>query len=81
MMLAKSEVIDYALGMASVTATLRAAMERSGQTRYAIARATGIPESTLSRFAHGKALRGENIDKLARYLALELRPKANRKGR
>ena len=37
--------------------------------------ATGIPESTLSRFVHGKPLRGENIDKLANYLELVLTTK------
>ena len=60
----------YALDMASVTATLRAALERCGETRYAVSKATGIPESTLSRFvAGGKPLRGENIDKLSGLLA------------
>lgn len=72
------------MGMASVTATLRTALERCGQTRYAVSKATGIPESTLSRFvAGGKPLRGENIDKLSDYLGLALTAKAvkTRKGR
>ncbi|MDX2147330.1 MAG: helix-turn-helix transcriptional regulator [Planctomycetota bacterium] len=65
--------------MASVTATLRTALERCGQTRYAVSKATGIPESTLSRFvAGGKPLRGENIDKLADYLGLVLTAKAGK---
>jgi len=70
--------------MASVTATLRTALERCGQTRYAVSKETGIPESTLSRFvAGGKPLRGENIDKLADYLGLALTAKASKptKGR
>lgn len=70
--------------MASVTATLRRALEQCGQTRYAVSKATGIPQSVLSRFvAGGKPLRGENIDKLADYLGLVLTPKAGtaRKGR
>ncbi len=59
--------------MATVTATLRTALERCGQTRYAVSKATGIPESTLSRFvAGGKPLRGENIDRLCAYLGLKL---------
>lgn len=71
--LAQSEAHWYTGGMASVTATLRTALERCGQTRYAVSKATGIPESTLSRFvAAGKPLRGENIDKLAEYLGLVL---------
>lgn len=58
--------------MATVTVTIRTALRRCGQTRYAVSKATGIPESTLSRFAAGKPLRGENIDKLCRYLGLKL---------
>lgn len=69
------------MGMASVTATLRAALDGCGQTRYAVSKATGIPESTLSRFAvGGKPLRGENIDKLSAHLGLVLVAKAG-KGR
>ena len=65
--------------MPSVTATLRTALERCGQTRYAVSKVTGIPESTLSRFvASGKPLRGENIDKLAAYLGLTLTTKAGK---
>lgn len=70
--------------MATITDVLRRAVESSGQTRYAIARATGIPESTLSRFvAEGKGLRSENIDKLCAHLGLILttRPGKARKGR
>ena len=63
--------------MERVTATLRAALERCGQTRYAVSKATGIPESTLSRFvAGGRGLRSENIDRLCAYLGLTLTTKA-----
>ncbi len=82
--LAQSEALVYAESMATVTATLRSALERCGQSRYAVSKATGIPESTLSRFvAGGKPLRGENIDKLADYLGLWLTEKAGkaRKGK
>lgn len=66
--------------MPSVTATLRIALNTCGETRYAVSKATGIPESTLSRFVGGKPLRGENIDKLSDYLRLELVPRtSNRK--
>lgn len=59
--------------MPSVTHTLRAALERCGETRYAVSKATGIPQSTLSRFvAEGRPLRGENIDILSEYLGLVL---------
>lgn len=73
-MLALSELSWYAALMASVTETLRAALEQCGATRYAVSKATGIPQSTLSRFvAEGRALRGDNIDKLAEHLGLELK--------
>jgi hypothetical protein len=81
--LAQSEALWYAVGMASVTTTLRTALEQCGQTRYAVSKATGIPESTLSRFvAGGKPMRGENIDKLCTYLGLVLtqKPGKRRKG-
>lgn len=76
MTLARTEVPRYTDRMASVTATLRKAVERCGQTRYAVSKATGIPESTLSRFVvGGKPLRGENIDRLCAHLGLTLTAK------
>ena len=60
--------------MGTVSEDLRDVLERSGQTRYAVSKATGIPQSVLSRFVHGKPLRGDNTDTLADYLGLELRP-------
>jgi hypothetical protein len=66
--------------MATVTDTLRRAVEGCGQTRYAIGKATGIPASTLSRFvASGKGLRSENIDKLCAHLGLILVERAGHK--
>jgi len=69
--------------MATVTDTLRREVERCGQTRYAVSKTTGIPESVLSRFIHGQPLRGGNLDKLADYLGLVLTAKAGkaRKGK
>lgn len=86
--LAQREVFVYYGGMATVSETLRRALERCGQTRYMVSKTTGIPESVLSRFAHGQPLRGANFDKLADYLGLILvaRPRrrsqsAGKKGR
>ena len=68
--------------MGSVSETLREALEQSGESRYAVSKATGIPQSVLSRFVHGQPLRGENTDKLAAYLGMELRPvRGTRKAR
>lgn len=78
MTLAQYEAAVYDGGMAMVTETLRRELERCGQTRYKVSRATGIPESVLSRFVHGQPLRGNNLDKLAAYLGLALTRKANK---
>lgn len=69
--------------MATVSETLRRELERCGRTRYAVAQETGIPESVLSRFAHGQPLRGGNLDKLAAHLGMVLvaKPGKGRKGR
>ncbi len=67
------------LDMATVTDTLRRAVERCGTTRYAISKATGIPASVLSRFvASGRGLRSENLDKLCAFLGLVLTTKAGK---
>jgi hypothetical protein len=83
MTLAQQEVTGYDGGMATVSDTLRRALARCGQSRYAVSRATGIPESVLSRFIHGQPLRGANFDRLCAYLGLVLTAKAGktRKGR
>lgn len=76
-LLASIEAFVYTWAMQTVSAALRAALESCGQTRYGVSKATGIPESTLSRFlAGGKPMHGENIDKLAAYLGMVLTTKA-----
>lgn len=62
--------------MATITGILRKALKTCGQSRYAVSRATGILESTHSRFIRGKPLRSEHIDKLCAYLGLQLVVKA-----
>jgi transcriptional regulator with XRE-family HTH domain len=62
---------------APIAGALKAAMKRSGLSRYRISLETGIPQSTLSRFARGTAdLRMESAEKLAVFFGLELLPKA-----
>lgn len=52
---------------------LRRAIENCGMTRYAIAKATGISEPTLSRFMSGeRGLPMKTLDKLADYLDLNI---------
>jgi hypothetical protein len=70
--------------MQTVTDQLRRAVERCGETRYAISKETGIPASVLSRFvAGGRGLRSDNIDRLCLHLGLILttKPGKARKGR
>lgn len=70
--------------MATASEQLRKAVENCGQSRYAIAKATGIPASVLSRFvASGAGLRSQNFDRLCAHLGLVLAPKPTktRKGR
>jgi len=67
--------------MAKLTDTIRRAIETSGQTRYRIAKETGIAASQLCRLVNGESgLRVESIEKLADYLELEIivRPKRRR---
>jgi hypothetical protein len=73
--LATYEVVGYSLAMPTVTDTLRTALERCGESRYAVSKATGIPQSGLSRFAAGHTMRGDSIDVLAEYLGLALTAK------
>ena len=48
-------------------------MKHSGMSRYAIAKALGIAESTMSRFVNGKGgLSMEYVDKLAELLGLHI---------
>ncbi len=67
----------YTLAM-SISGQLRRAIQRSGESRYAIALETGVNQSTLSRFMQGHGLSSENLDRVAEYLGLELKPKKGR---
>jgi transcriptional regulator with XRE-family HTH domain len=59
---------------------IRQAIETCGQTRYAIAKATGISEPTLSRFMSGeRGLPMKTLDTLADYLNLDIQA-TKRKG-
>ncbi len=52
---------------------IRRAIETCGQTRYAIAKVTGVSEATLSRFVNGeRGLPMKTLDRLADYLDLRI---------
>jgi hypothetical protein len=58
-----------------VSEQLRLAIDAGAYSRYALAKLTGIGESTLSRFMAGKTgLSIESIDALCAVLGLALRP-------
>ena len=53
---------------------IRQAVLTCGQTRYAIAKATGISQATLSRFVNGeRGLPMATLDTLADYLDLRIK--------
>ena len=59
-----------------MTDALRNAVRASGESLYAIAKATGLNEDSLSRFMRGKqSLRLDLADKLAAYCDIEIRRK------
>lgn len=62
---------------------VRDAIENCGETRYAIAKATGIDQATLCRFMGGKGgLSIPVLDTLGEYLGLRIvAEKRRRKGR
>jgi transcriptional regulator with XRE-family HTH domain len=60
-------------GRIKLSDQLRRAVDNCGQTRYAISKATGIAESTLSRFMAGeRGLPMKTLDKLADFLDLDI---------
>ena len=63
----------------TMTEVLKSAIERSGKSRYRIAKDTGILETSLSRFVRGEtSLRLDKADVLAEYFGLELLPRIER---
>jgi len=63
----------------SIAGALRRALKTSELSRYAIAKETGITQSILSRFLHGKAgITLDTADRLAKILGLQLVPKKKR---
>lgn len=68
--------------MATVLETLRRAVEQSDETRYRIAKESGINASQLARLVSGeRGLSLETAERLAEYLGLEItvRPQLGRR--
>lgn len=52
---------------------IRQAIDDSGESRYAIAKATGIDESALAKFYNGhRGITTGTLDRLAEYLGLRI---------
>lgn len=52
---------------------VKQAIDDSGQTRYAIAKATGIDESALAKFYNGqRGITTDTLDRLGSYLGLRI---------
>ena len=52
---------------------IRQAIDDSGQTRYRIARESGVDESALAKFYNGhRAITTATLDRLGEYLGLEI---------
>jgi len=69
--------------MAQLVDAIRMAVEASGQTRYRIAKESGVSAGQLSRLVNGeRGMSVETIERLATYLGLEIviRQKRRRKG-
>ncbi|HHH76271.1 MAG TPA: hypothetical protein ENL03_04535 [Phycisphaerae bacterium] len=65
----------------TITETLKIAVRDSGESLYAICKATGLNEDSLSRFMRGRqSLRLDLADKLATHLGIECRQSKRRKG-
>jgi transcriptional regulator with XRE-family HTH domain len=65
----------------SLSDELRKAIDTCGETRYRIAKETGIAQETLSRFMSGeRGLPMKTLDKLAEYLDLHITSGRRKKG-
>lgn len=53
--------------------TLRNAINASGVSANEIARETGVPQPTITRFLQGADMRLSRAEKIAQYLGLELK--------
>ena len=65
--------------MSPVTDPLRKAIRQSGESMLGLQRKTGVARQCIRAFVNGTLrLRSDNVDALAHYLKLELRPKADK---
>ncbi len=67
--------------MPRLSEQLRDAIEKADESRYAIAKATGVSQSTLSKFVLGTrpGLSFDAMDRIGEYLGLEIVKKQPKK--
>lgn len=65
--------------MSDIARRLRAAIEASGKSRYALARETGVDESVINKFMGGKDIRLETAGKLMDALGMKVLTKPSRR--
>lgn len=56
----------------SISDQLRQAISESGKSANVLAKETGVPQPTITRFLNGAEMRTGSIDKLSAYLGLTL---------
>jgi transcriptional regulator with XRE-family HTH domain len=68
--------------MKPLSEQLRDAIEKAGVTRYEISKATGVSESTLSKFVlrQRPGLSFDALDRVGKYLGLVIVTKPKKKG-
>ena len=70
--------------MATLLSMMVKAINDSGQTRYQIAKGSGVSQAHLSRLVNGeRGIGADSVQKLADYLGLEIviQPKQQKKGK
>lgn len=68
--------------MTDIYDEIREAIVKGGKSRYRIARETGISESALSLFMHGKrGLSGDRLERIAKSLGFTITLKKRKKAR
>ena len=59
--------------------TIRQKLQKSGKTRYQIAKESGVSESQLCKIMQGKTVYCETADVLLKYFGLEIASKRQRR--
>jgi DNA-binding phage protein len=81
-MIARGQLSSYAHDVAKLLDAIRREIERSGLTRYRIAKESGVSAGQLSRLVNNeRGMTLDTVERLVDYLGLEvvIRPKTRRR--